>query len=681
MTLLLNQLNPEQQAAAAATSGPVVIHAGAGTGKTRVITYRAAYASQTGAMDPATALMLTFTRKAADEMRARLAALGTPQIQAATFHAAARRQLDYFWPQIHGERLAVLDNAWSLVSPLVRRLPGHYKFTPTQDVLDAISWAQTRRIDPVRLQGAATAAGRTLPLPEDLLRRVMSDYQATKRRRQVVDFDDMVILMTDLLRENAEVAQRVRDRYQWFCVDEYQDTNPANDELLREWVGPRNDICVVGDAEQTIYSFAGASQQYLLDFTRTWPSAKVFHLSRNYRCTPAILTLANRLAQSATPLVAAAQDSPQLQEGEASQPEPILREVSGSQAELNVLVDQVQAWLSDGVRPEEIAVLVRLNADLVPIEAALAKAAIPYRVKGAAFYERPTVRKALGLLTAQSAPADAAITPWFERQLSKSFGFDPDAEPTTNQAREEQAILQALLDLVRYLAGECDRKGEAPVGAAITAELASRAKQEQVGTGVELATLHRAKGLEWDAVFLPMLEEGRLPVSQSAKRPELLAEERRLLYVGITRARRYLVLTWARERAGGGKASGPRKPSRFLAELTKLAQDQARSAPSDTSAARKRRRSSRSTRTAAKVASPDKPLYEALKAWRLEEARERELPAYVIFHDRALADFATNRPESEADLLRTPGVGPAKVTSYGAAVLAVIASTGTAAAP
>ena len=675
MTDLLTQLNPEQQAAAEAATGPVVIHAGAGTGKTRVITYRAAYAAQTGAMDPAKALMLTFTRKAAEEMRTRLGALGATRIQAATFHAAARRQLDYFWPQIHGERLQVLDNAWAIVSPMVRRLPGHYKFTPTQDVIDAISWAQTRRIDPARLQGAAAEAGRTLPLPEDLLRRVVSDYQVTKRRRQVVDFDDMVILMTDLLRENPTVAQQVHDRYQWFCIDEYQDTNPANDELLREWLGTGDDVCVVGDTEQTIYSFAGASQRYLLDFATAWPDAQVFQLSQNYRCTPQILALANRLTESSTPLVAVEPAGGWESETSRASPAPVLRELPNSEAELTALVDQVKAWLALGIAPSEIAVLVRLNADLVPIEAALATADIPYRVKGSAFYERATVRKALRILSTKPAPDDDAIAPWFEQHLTKSFGFDPEAEPTTNQAREEQAILQALVDLVRELGKQYQSQEERPVGEAIAAELARRSEQEQAGTGVELATLHRAKGLEWDAVFLPMLEEGRLPVSQSAKRPELVAEERRLLYVGITRARRHLVLTWAQERSGGGKASGPRRPSRFLAELDpKEKNPKSQQAPSSATARPGHKRAA-STKTAAKVAEQDRDLFAALKAWRLKEARERALPAYVIFHDRALADFATHRPQTPDDLLATTGVGPAKVATYGTAVLGIIAST------
>jgi DNA helicase-2/ATP-dependent DNA helicase PcrA len=671
----LEQLNPEQKAAASTVTGPVVIHAGAGTGKTRVITQRAAHAAATDAMDPAKALMLTFTRKAADEMRARLARLGYPQIQAATFHAAARKQLDYFWPQLHGEKLRLLDSAWPLVSPLVRRLPGHYKFTPTQDVIDLISWAQTRRIDPIRLQGAAAAEGRMLPLPEDLLRRVMSDYQSAKRQRAVVDFDDLILLTTDLLRENPAVAEQVRDRYRWFCVDEYQDTNPANDDLLREWLGPRDDLCVVGDAEQTIFAFAGASASYLENFTQTWPDAHTFQLLQSYRSTMKVLALANRLSQSTVGLVPARPS--QGATAESLDPEAAVLELATGEAEMGAMVGQLRAWVAAGVELSEMAVLVRFNADLAPIEAALAKANIPYRVKGTAFYARQTVRKAIALLE-QELPMDAEpLIDSYSTQLVGRLGFDPDAEPSTNQAREEHAILQAVLDLVTELARATKIEPQESLAQAIGSELTHRAQQEGSGVGVELATLHKAKGLEWDAVFLPMLEEGRLPAAQSTKRPDLVAEERRLLYVGITRARRHLALSWAHERSGGGKGSGARKPSRFLQEIGEPGKAKARTQKATPGTAKTPGARRSKAEAVAKVSEQDRPLFLALKEWRLQESQERNLPAYVIFHDRTLAEFATQRPRTAADLLQVAGVGPVKVETYGQPVLKLVAEVGT----
>jgi DNA helicase-2/ATP-dependent DNA helicase PcrA len=673
---LLAGLTDEQSAAAQAVSGPVVIHAGAGTGKTRVLTHRAAYAAAIGAMDPRTALMVTFTKKAADEMAERLRPMGVAGATASTFHATAWRQLRYFWPQLHGEELQILDNPWQAVNPMVRGLPGRYRFTPTRDVLETIAWMKSRRVAPDQLEAAAEAAGRPLPVPSDLMGRIYRRYEEGKAQRNLVDFEDLILRCTDMLTGSPEVRQEVQARYRWFSVDEFQDTNPAQYGLLQLWLGDSRDLCVVGDENQTIYTFTGATSRYLTGFEREFAGARSFRLTLNHRSTPQILQPANALVRGADPL------SLQLRAATADGPQPLLHAYPDEAAECRGIADQVRRWADAGIPLNRIAVLVRLNADTPPIEAALASAGLPFRVKGRAFFQRREVSDAVAEL-ARSAPAEGeSVLLWSDRVFRDRLGYSPDEEPATPEQRERQAALTALQQIVTEL-------GEAADHAGIISDLRRRADAETAGTGeaVELATLHAAKGLEWEAVILPGLEQGHLPVQQALKDQLLLDEERRLLYVGITRARGHLVMSWAQSRPVAGKGDRPRTRSTFLASI-----DPTPDRRSGTGGGRGRRPvvtgsthdaghgptadgSRRRTGGRRIDAAPgsDEYLFERLRQWRRGRAQSDGVPAYIVLSDSSLWLIARHRPDSPDQLADIHGVGPTKLQRYGSEILAVVA--------
>ncbi len=456
----------------------------------------------------------------------------------------------------------------------------------------------------------------------------------------------------------------MRSRYSWFTVDEYQDTTPLQARLLELWLGGRRDLCVVGDEDQTIYTFAGASPEHLRDFSTRYPDARVIDLLQNYRSSPQVLSLANRLLASggaAKRLVATLPDGP----------EPTIAVLAGGEAEVAFIVERVRDLLAAGVPAREVAVLVRLNAQVEPFEAAFRRAGIPFQVRGQRFFERREVREAIRSLGRVSGELDGdALVAAARAAWQETLGFDPDDEPDGREARERHAVLSALLALVAELAGEDGSEAVASRDA-VLAGIAQRAEGEAQGNadGVELLTLHRAKGLEWDAVFIPSLEEGLLPVGQAADDEQALAEERRLLYVGITRARRHLVLSWARQRLSATGRPQARTRSRFLAAF---------------GGSRERVRADARGRVPARGQAAgrvgggaDEPLFDtalldALKAWRRQRSAEDGVPAYVVATDATLAAVAERRPRTKVELLAVPGIGPAKVTKYGDEILATV---------
>jgi DNA helicase II / ATP-dependent DNA helicase PcrA len=652
---LLDDLDPEQRAAVLATSGPVAILAGAGTGKTRVISRRTAYAIATDAVPPDQVLVVTFTDKAAGEMVERLRTLGLPGVTARTFHAHALSQLRHFWPETHdGAPLPdLLDSKLGILSRLARQLPGHYRFTPSKDLADEIEWAKSHRIAPASYEReGVTGAGREPPVPVDLFVGLFAGYERAKARANRIDFDDLLVETVVLLETNAEAAETVRARKRWFSVDEYQDTNPLQQRLLELWLGDRRDLCVVGDEDQTIYSFTGASSDFLTSFAVRWPGATEIVLTRNYRSTPQVLELANRL-------IAAEGRSKRLAATRGDGPEPTVTKLVSAEAELDVLVAGVRARLRDGTTPAEIAVLVRMNAQLAPIEEALTRAGIPYQVRGLRFYDRPEVRAAIASLRRHGSDARGfGLRAAVRTQWAEDVGYEEEGVVEGGEALERQASLDTLLAIldtvVRVNAG-------ADVASVIT-ELEARAAHEREGAadGVNLLTYHRAKGLEWDAVFLPALEEGNLPVRQAEDDEAALAEERRLLYVGITRAREHLALSWSERRETRGREAR-RQPSRFLLDLRPRPARTVRQLPGPPPVAHVPR-----------AGTDDDPLFVALCEWRTRTAHEEAVPAYVIAPNATLAAIAETRPRTLAGLRRVKGMGPAKLDRYGEEILALI---------
>jgi DNA helicase II / ATP-dependent DNA helicase PcrA len=633
---ILDGLNEEQREAALAVRGPVCILAGAGTGKTTTITRRIARQVSTGTFTADDILAVTFTEKAAREMKIRLAALGVASVRARTFHAEALAQYRRF----SGETPEILGSKGQLLHAIAQRLPPPYKFMPLRDLATEIEWAKNRRVTVDRY--LESLDDHEPPVPPDLMHRVYLEYERRKSRAGRIDFEDLLERTLVLLTDDPRAASIVRARYRAFTVDEYQDVNLLQQSLLETWVGGRLDLCVVGDDYQSIFGFTGATPRYLLSFPDRHPGCRVIRLERNYRSTPEVLAVANRLVPSlrgsSKTLVATRRPGPR----------PELREFATGAEEVSSIVTEMRRLNeSESIPWEQMAVLHRINGRSEEFEEALSKARIPFQVRDGSFLRRPAARTVLARLRHdQDGDVAATVT-----RIVEAAGFDPDA---TDEFSGEEATRQA--DLARLLRLAQEFGGTTP--AAFVRDLRSRFAEEDEGRGVVLLTYHRAKGLEFDAVFLPRLEDKELPFAL-AKGDDELAEERRLLYVGVTRARRHLYVSWARSREGE-RRSRPR-PSPFLREIL----------PSRTAVASVQRSDAAADPLAAAARDP---LFETLRAWRLRVCQQAGVPAYVVFDNKTLAMIAAAKPVSRSALLAIPGVGPAKLDRYAEDVLQIVKS-------
>jgi DNA helicase-2/ATP-dependent DNA helicase PcrA len=656
---VLAQLDDEQRAAAQAVSGPVCILAGAGTGKTRTITHRVAYGVHTGAFVPEQVLAVTFTARAAGELRGRLAGLGVGGVQARTFHAAAMRQLRYFAPRVLGGPMpGLVENKLRLVATAASRARLSTDRTSLRDLASEIEWAKTTLATAEDYPARAQAAGREPPFEPAAVAQVYASYESAKQRDGVLDFEDLLLVTAYTLEEHPAVAREVRAQYRHFVVDEYQDVNPLQQRLLDAWLGGRADVCVVGDPNQTIYSFTGADPDYLLGFADRYPDAEVVKLERDYRSTPQVVALANKLIGQAPRRKGL--PGLRLLGQRAEGPAPRFFEHPDEPTEAAAVAQACRALVEAGMPAAEIAVLFRINAQSEVYENALSAAGVPYVLKGGErFFERPEVREAVLLLRGAAAGGTeaGALVPTVRDVLS-STGWVEHRPPPGGAARDRWQSLAALVDLAVDLVAENPTMDLA----GFVAHLAARADAQHAPTvqGVTLASMHAAKGLEWDAVFVVGLVDGVVPIAQSLSRPGAVEEERRLLYVAVTRAREQLTLSWSLARNPGGRRARPR--SRFLTGLVP------ESTPTAAPPARRQKRP--------KVVLEGEAgeLFERLRAWRSEAAASASVPAYVVFTDATLQAIAESRPSTLRELGALPGIGARKLELYGEDVLATVGS-------
>lgn len=694
---VLDGLDPEQREVATALHGPVCVLAGAGTGKTRAITHRIAYGVRAGILQPASVLAVTFTNRAAGEMRGRLRQLGAGGVQARTFHSAALRQLQYFWPKVVGGELPrLLERKVQLVAESAARCRIRLDRNELRDVTGEIEWAKVTQTVPADYPAAVAKSHRDAPRDPAEIGQIYAMYEQLKRDRSVIDFEDVLLLTVGILQDRHDIADQIRGQYQHFVVDEYQDVSPLQQRLLDLWMGDRENLCVVGDASQTIYSFTGATPDHLLNFRTRHPSATMVKLVRDYRSTPQVVHLANGLLNQARGR--AAEHRLELISQRDAGPEPVYTEYADEPAEAEGTARRIRDLVAAGVPAGEIAVLYRINAQSEVYEQALADAGVPYQLRGAErFFERQEVREAGAALRGaarfggnDSLLDDVVDLPSQVRAVLSTKGWTTEPPTGSGAVRDRWESLAAL---VRLAEDFVRAKPAATLGDLVT-ELDERAAAQHAPTvqGVTLASLHAAKGLEWDAVFLVGLTEGMMPITY-AKTDEQVEEERRLLYVGVTRARLHISLSWALSRAPGGRAS--RRPTRFLGGLrpgSSAPGTRGAGAGAGGAAERGGRRKRRGPvlcrvcgttltdagemklmRCEGCPSDMDEALYERLREWRSDQAKQLGQPAYCVFTDKTLMAIAEAVPGDDGELSRISGVGGRKLERFGADVLTICA--------
>ncbi len=689
-------LDPEQREVATTLRGPVCVLAGAGTGKTRAITHRIAYGVRAGILQPASVLAVTFTNRAAGEMRGRLRGLGAAGVQARTFHSAALRQLQYFWPRaVGGDLPRLVERKIQLVADAAARCRVRLDRNELRDVTGEIEWAKVTQSTPADYPAAVRKAGREAPRDPAEIAQIYGMYEQLKRDRVMIDFEDVLLLTVGILEDRPDIADVVRSQYQHFVVDEYQDVSPLQQRLLELWLGDRDSLCVVGDASQTIYSFTGATPDHLLDFRTRYPQATVVKLVRDYRSTPQVVHLANGLLAQARGR--AADHRLELVSQREPGPDPVFTEYADEPAEAEGVARRIRGLIDAGVPAGEIAVLYRINAQSEVYEQALADAGVPYQLRGAErFFERVEVKQAIANLrgAARFGANDAVLDDVVElpaqvRAVLSANGWTPQPPAGSGAVRDQWESLAALVRLAEDFSR--GRSREVTL-ADLVVELDERAAAQHAPTvqGVTLASLHAAKGLEWDAVFLVGLTDGMLPITY-AKTDEQIEEERRLLYVGVTRARLHLGLSWALSRSPGGRAT--RRPSRFLSGLRPGFRAGGSRSPGASGVIERGRARGRRGPVLCRVcgrtltdagemklmrceecpSDMDEGLYERLRDWRAVQAKALGQPAYCVFTDKTLMAIAEAVPHEEGELAVISGVGGRKLDRFGADVLAICA--------
>ena len=671
---LLEALDPDQRVVAQYSSGPMAVLAGAGTGKTRAITYRIAYGVARGIYEPSNVLAVTFTKRAAVEMRERLTALGVPGVQARTFHSAALRQLQFFWPSaIGGSMPPLIEHKASLISAAAARIGIRADKALVRDLAAEVEWAKVSMLDADSYAEAVRTNAHATPgdLSVDDVLSLMDAYQIAKEDRGVLDFEDVLVLTAGILQDYPSIAGRIREQYRHFVVDEYHDVSALHQHLLHLWLGGRHDICVVGDVAQTIYSFAGASPRYLQEFSEAHKGARIVELVRDYRSTPQIVAAANALmkGQHSSVLKGAVMLVSQRDDGA-----PVsYRSYEDDSGEARGIAEDIRRLHGAGAPYSSIAILYRTNGQSEAFESELAQAGIPFLVhSGMRFFEREEVRRAMYLLKKHATMlrnegADENELVQLVEDLVGIAGWTRTAPNVQGAVRERWDNLNAIVEMAR------ERTDTSFIN--FVADLAEREVSQAAPTteGVTLSTLHAAKGLEWDNVFLAGVSEGLLPISL-AQGEAAIEEEKRLLYVGMTRARDQLALSYSRSRHGG---NGKRKRSRFLKDLwprdersrgSRAGQGGGEGNPTSKKSAARAARADFEENNSAEVLE----LFERLRAWRKAEAEARMVPAFAVLTDKTLRDVAIAQPKTLVQLRVIKGIGDVKIDYFGPQILAII---------
>ena len=690
MSDLLSNLNPEQLQAVTLPPQHALILAGAGSGKTRVLTRRIGHRVATEDADPRHVLALTFTRKAAGELGSRLRALGMRDtVAAGTFHSVAYAQLRARWTERGIRPPELLDRKVRFVAGLVPR------DVKAVDVVGEIEWAKARRVTPETYVAEAARANRTPPLAAAVVADTFARYEESKHRRRMVDFDDLLgLCIRDM--GDPEVAAAQRWRFRHLFVDEFQDVNPLQFDLLRAWLGDRSDLCVVGDPNQAIYAWNGADAGYLVHFDRWFAGGETVELVENYRSSPQILAVANAV-------LGASRRGEGLRANRPDGPVPSIRSFPSDAAEATGVARAVRDSHDPRGRWSAQAVLVRTNAQTALIGEALRAAGIPHRVRGGTgLLEQAEVRTALAGLRRHTGSFDAAIADLAatidpvedgddtaEAEEAATLGLEaPRPEPAPDAAATDRsdavAERRANLEMLVRLARDYQRIDALPSASSFVAWLTATVGSDSPDRdAVDVTTFHAAKGLEWPVVHLAGIEQGLVPIGH-AKTPAALAEERRLFYVAVTRAEHTLRCTWSQNRTFGQRTSA-REPSPYLEQV------EAATVPGGAGPVTDRRAALRAQREKLSSGDPrargrrgqkglpadldpdDVDLFESLKRWRATRAKAAGVPAYVIFSDATLVAVAGRRPSDRRQLLSLPGIGPVKVERHGDDLLAVVA--------
>lgn len=678
MSELLDNLDPEQREVVTHEGGPLVVLAGAGTGKTRAITHRIAYGAHTGQLPAQHVLALTFTAKAAGEMRSRLRGLGVPQVQARTFHSAALRQLRYFWSEFaQGPFPELMDGKFGPLRRILSELGLEPERETIRDVAAELEYAA------VNLVGIDDypqfAQSRELPpgIDTTAMVAIMRAYADHKTTNRLIDYQDVLLILSGVMASTPHIAAKIHQQYRHFVVDEFQDVSPIQYELLKNWLGERDSLCVVGDPAQTIYTFAGARDSYLMNLGNVLPQARTISLVRNYRSTPPIVEAANKV------LAHTGRNRMVLQPQRSGGVAPTFHEYPDDASEATGVAQRIAAQISSGVPASDIAILFRTNGQSPAFEHALDEHGIHYLVRGGEqFFARPEIRQAGALLRANMSQGKTGQLDTVVADLLTTLGWQEVGPRVHGAVRARWESLNALVNLAKQMQQDSDM----PVPLSeFVAELEQRAEAQHAPSvqGVTLASVHAAKGLEWPHVYLVGMSEGLMPISY-ASTPLAVAEERRLFYVAVTRAQDTLTVSWSQARQASAQST--RKPSRFIGEMR-----------GHTPTQRERRQQARASSTRAcgcgnalvsaqerrnRVChecsqAVDENMVNTLKEWRTQTARELDVPAYMVLTTATLMSIAQARPQSLDELGQVSGIGPVKLGQFGDDILEAVRSSST----